>query len=139
LNPIAPSYEILNVSERPFTPAQLGDLFARSGIRRPTDDLPRLEKMIRHANLSAGAWAGNQLIGVARALTDFSFCCYLSDLAVDRAHQRKGIGKALVEYIRNQLSDEVMLLLVAAPEANDYYGPLGFERLDRAWWIPRRK
>ena len=95
--------------------------------------------MIDHANLLAGAWAGDLLVGVARGLTDFSFCCYLSDLAVDRAFQRMGIGKALLEHVRKQLSDEVMILLVAAPEANEYYEQLGFEWVDRAWRIPRKR
>ena len=136
-NPVP--FVIRDSRERAISAAQLGSVFARSGIRRPTDDLARLTKMIDHANLLAGAWAGDLLVGVARGLTDFSFCCYLSDLAVDRAFQRMGIGKALLEHVRKQLSDEVMILLVAAPEANEYYEQLGFEWVDRAWRIPRKR
>ncbi len=102
------------------------------------NDLDRLAKMIAHADVLAGAWIEGVLVGVARGLTDFSYCCYLSDLAVDRAYQRRGIGKALIEHIRKRLGEQVMILLVAAPEANEYYAPLGFERVDRAWRIQRR-
>jgi GNAT superfamily N-acetyltransferase len=136
-NPVP--FVIRDSRERPISAEQLGNVFARSGIRRPTDDLARLTKMIEHANLLAGAWVDDVLVGVARGLTDFSFCCYLSDLAVDRAYQRTGIGKALIHHVRKQLSDDVMLLLVAAPEANDYYKTLGFEWVERAWRIPRRR
>ena len=133
------NFAIRDARDQPISAAQLGDVFARSGIRRPADDLPRLTKMIEHANLLAGAWVDDRLVGVARALTDFSYCCYLSDLAVDRAYQRMGIGKALIDYVQKQLSDQVMILLLAAPEAKDYYKPLGFELADNAWRIARRK
>ncbi len=95
--------------------------------------------MIQHANLFAGAWTGDQLVGVVRALTDFSYCCYLSDLAVDRACQRMGIGKALIDFVQKQLSRDVTILLLAAPEAKDYYKPLGFEWADNAWRISRQQ
>jgi ribosomal protein S18 acetylase RimI-like enzyme len=95
--------------------------------------------MIEHANLLAGAWVDDLLIGVARGLTDFSYCCYLSDLAVDRDYQRSGIGKALIDHVQKQLGDQVMILLLAAPEAKDYYKPLGFEWVVNAWRFARRK
>jgi ribosomal protein S18 acetylase RimI-like enzyme len=133
------AYVIQDSSRRPISAEQLGSVFTRSGIRRPTDDLPRLTKMIQHANLLAGAWVDDSLVGVARALTDFSYCCYLSDLAVDRAYQRMGIGKALLHHMKNQLSDEVTLLLLSAPEAMDYYKSLGFECAQNAWRLPRRR
>ena len=136
-NPV--SFIIRDAHQVPISADQLGDVFARSGIRRPTDDLPRLTKMIQHANLFAGAWVDDLLVGVARGLTDFSFCCYLSDLAVDRAYQKMGIGRSLLDHVRKQLSDDVTIILLAAPEAKDYYKPLGFEWADNAWRIPRRK
>jgi GNAT superfamily N-acetyltransferase len=133
------SFVIRKASERTITAEQLAGVFARSGIRRPSDDLPRLARMIEHANLLAGAWVDDLLVGVARGLTDFSYCCYLSDLAVDRAYQKIGIGKALIEHVKSQLGDQVMILLVAAPEANDYYKAIGFEWVERAWRIPRQR
>jgi ribosomal protein S18 acetylase RimI-like enzyme len=133
------SFIIRDAREMPISAGQMGSVFARSGIRRPTDDLARLTKMIEHANLLAGAWVDDLLVGVARGLTDFSFCCYLSDLAVDRAYQKMGIGRSLVDHILNQLSDDVTVLLLAAPEAKDYYKPLGFEWVENAWRISRRR
>ncbi len=52
--------------------------------------------MLDNANLTATAWDGDKLIGVARSSTDFAFYCYLSDLAVDESYQRSGIGKMLI-------------------------------------------
>ncbi len=123
----------------PITAEAVADLFRSSGIRRPVDDLPRIQRMLDHANLTITAWDGEQLVGIARALTDFSFCCYLSDLAVARDYQKSGIGKALVHRVQEAIGDESMLLLLAAPEAMAYYPHIGFQKVERAWEIPRKK
>jgi ribosomal protein S18 acetylase RimI-like enzyme len=126
-----------------LTADELADVFKRSGIRRPFDDLPRLAQMIEKADLLITARDGDRpdrpLIGVARSLTDFCFACYLSDLAVDVQYQKQGIGRELVRQTREAIGDGTMLLLIAAPEAVDYYGKIGFEKMDRAWWINRKR
>ena len=128
---------IVYAQDRAITPQQLADVFTRSGIVRPVDDLPRLEKMLQHGNLLITAWDGARLVGVARALSDFSFCCYLSDLAVDRAYQNKGIGQALIEQVRSAIGRDSMLLLLAAPDAMAYYPKVGFEAVGNGWIIKR--
>src|ERR1043165_2976310 len=101
-------------------PHQLAQLFIASGIRRPADDLNRMKKMLENANLTISAWDGDKLVGVARALTDYGYCCYLSDLAVDKEYQKQGIGEELVNHIRTQVGDESMVLLLSAQEAMEY-------------------
>jgi len=95
--------------------------------------------MIENANLTLTAWDGEKLVGIARAVTDFSYCCYLSDLAVDRAYQRQGIGKELIRRMRQMLGDEVMILLLAAPEAMEYYPHIGFSKVENGWLIRRKR
>lgn len=121
----------------PLTAQELSAVFAKSGIRRPVEDLPRLTRMIANANLTITAWEGETLVGVARALTDFSWCCYLSDLAVDRDYQKQGVGRELVERVRAEIGDEVALLLLSAPGAMEYYPKIGFEAAGNAWLIKR--
>lgn len=126
----------------PLTVGQVAELFRAcgpSGLRRPVNDVERLQKMIEHANLTLTAWDGEILAAMARALTDFSYCCYLSDLMVHRDYQRKGIGKELVRRLRAILGDEVMILLLAAPEAAEYYPKIGFEKAENAWKIARKR
>ena len=110
-------------------------VFNTAGLNRPTQDRARIARMFEAADLTISAWDGNQLVGVARALTDFAYCCYLSDLAVDENYQHQGIGKELVQTLRSQLSEEVTLLLIAAPSAVAYYPKLGFEPLERGFVI----
>ncbi|MEQ9349991.1 MAG: GNAT family N-acetyltransferase, partial [Alphaproteobacteria bacterium] len=77
--------------------------------------------------------------GVSRAITDFQSCCYLADLAVDRAAQRQGIGRRLVaETHRLAGGDKVSLILLSAPMAMEYYPRIGLAPLDSAFGRLRR-
>jgi predicted N-acetyltransferase YhbS len=116
---------------------QLADLFERSGINRPTRDLARIGRMIEYANLMITAWDGDLLVGVARSLTDFSYACYLSDLAVDAAYQKQGIGRELVRLTREAAGEDSMLLLLSAPGAMEYYPKIGMEEVRNGWIINR--
>lgn len=113
------------------------NVFRSSGIKRPVDDPDRIQRMIENATLTISAWHDEQLIGLARAITDFSYCCYLSDLAVSKEYQRNGIGRQLIERVRSYLGEEVSLLLLSAPTAMEYYPRLGFEQTEKAFVIPR--
>lgn len=85
--------------------AQFRDVLVRStlGERRPIDDATCLRGMLEHVDILATAWEGDKLVGVSRSLTDWHYACYLSDLAVDAAYQRRGIGKCLIELTQQQL------------------------------------
>lgn len=122
-----------------ITAQQLARVFESSGIVRPYKDLARLQKMIDHGDIMISAWEGELLIGIARALTDYSYACYLSDLAVDKAYQKQGIGKELIHLLQKEIGEEVALILLAAPNAMDYYPSIGFEKVDNAYRIQRKK
>lgn len=119
-------------------PQELATLFKNSGIRRPTD-IPRIRKMITNANLIISARENGKLVGILRALTDFSYACYISDLAVDKRYQDKGIGKELVRLARKTLGGNVMILLLSSKEADAFYPHVGFERAENAWRLSRKK
>lgn len=131
--------EISYRTDAPVTTEQVIEVFRSSGINRPTDDPDRIGQMLRHSNLTITAWHGDQLAGLARSLTDFCFCCYLSDLAVRREFQHQGIGKKLIEMTRKQAGEQTTLLLLAAPAARDYYPHIGLEQHDACFVIKRKK
>jgi predicted N-acetyltransferase YhbS len=123
----------------PLAAADVAAVFDASGIRRPTRDLARIERMFANADLNLSAWHEGQLVGVCRALTDFSYCCYLSDLAVAKAYQNQGIGHELIARVRAAISDEVALILLSAPEAMAYYPKIGFEKIENGFIIKRSR
>ena len=127
--------DIVYRSDAPISVAQAIDVYRRStlGERRPVDRPDIFASMLKHANLTISAWHGEDLVGIARTLTDFGYVAYLADLAVDLAWQRRGIGRRLVRETRARLGRECMIVLLAAPAANDYYARLGFEHNPRAW------
>ena len=120
-----------------ITEAQFIDVLRRSTLaeRRPISDAECIQAMLRHADLLCTAWDGELLVGVARSVTDFAYCCYLSDLAVDETYQKHGIGRALIELTRAQLGPRALLILLAAPKAEGYYPKLGFEAHRSAWTL----
>ena len=79
------------------------------------------------------------MVGVSRSLTDYSYCCYLSDLAVDRAFQGKGIGRELIRRTQAVIGEEVSLILLSAPGAMSYYPAIGFQPAENAFIIRRKK
>jgi len=115
------------------------DLYIRStlGERRPIHDRKAFENMYKHANLIISAWDEDKLVGISRTLTDFSYVAYLSDLAVDVQYQKQGIGKRLIQETKDHLDHDCMLVLLAAPKAREYYGPLGFEQHPSAWTLKK--
>jgi predicted N-acetyltransferase YhbS len=115
------------------------DLYIRStlGERRPIHNRKAFENMFKHANLIISAWDEDKLVGISRALTDFSYVAYLSDLAVDVQYQKQGIGKRLIQETKARLDQDCMLVLLAAPKAREYYGPLGFEQHPSAWTLKK--
>jgi predicted N-acetyltransferase YhbS len=115
------------------------DLLHRSGLaeRRPVDQPDRIETMLRHADLIATARDPHgALLGVARAISDFAYCTYLSDLAVDRQWQRQGIGRRLITEVHQAAGLQTRLVLLAAPSAQTYYPRIGMEQHPSCWMIP---
>ncbi|WP_082631367.1 GNAT family N-acetyltransferase [Gracilibacillus massiliensis] len=131
--------DIMYKDDITITPIDLSEIFKRSGIKRPFDDLDRLQQMLDHANVLVTAWDEERLVGVARGLTDFSYCCYLSDLAVDESYQEQGIGKELIRRVQLLLNENVALILLSSPKAMDYYPKVGFEKIDNGYKIARTK
>ena len=105
------------------------------GERRPIDDRQRMAAMLKNANLVISAWDGSLIVGIARALSDFCYITYLSDLAVRVSHQRKGIGKELIRRTQSAGGPRTTLLLLAAPAAENYYPHVGFTHHPQAWLL----
>jgi len=117
--------------ESKLDPSEFIDVLNRStlGERRPVDDFSRIKKMCENANLVVTARLDGKLIGIARSITDFVYCTYLSDLAVDKDYQKKGIGKKLIEEIKKR-APQAKLILLSAPAAIDYYPKIGMKKHD---------
>lgn len=127
-------------SDVKITANQFIDVLKRSTLaeRRPIHNHSSIETMLLHANILITAWVDNKLVGVSRALSDFSFCCYLSDLAVDESYQKKGIGKKLISETHATSGLHTTLILLAAPKAATYYPKIGMEQFTDCFLIRKK-
>lgn len=115
------------------------DVLKRSTLaeRRPVADVPRMNQMLREAQVIATARSGGKLVGISRALSDHCYATYLADLAVDKEFQGRGIGKRLIEETHRAAGKQTMIILLAAPAARTYYPHVGLEQHDSCWVIQR--
>lgn len=133
-----PTNFIFYRTNQPLNTKEIIDVYKSAGLNRPIDDADRITEMYQHSNLVISAWQGDELVGVARALTDFAYCCYISDLAVKMEYQKHGIGKRLIELTKEAIGERSMLLLLSAPGAMEYYPKVGFEAVNNGFMIKRQ-
>ena len=113
------------------------ELYESSGLDRPARDFDRICKMYVNSNLIITAWDKHKLVGISRSLTDFCYCCYLSDLAVRKEYKCSGVGKRLIELTKEKVGERTMLLLLSAPGAMEYYPKVGFQKVENGFIITR--
>lgn len=133
---------ILYAREPALSVAEFRRVLEESGLgaTRPVEDEARLQAMLAAADLVLTARLhapGTPLVGVARGVTDFAWCCYLSELAVSASVQGLGIGKGLLEEARRQLGPKVSLVLASMPDAVGFYHRVGMAPLANAFWYKR--
>lgn len=109
------------------------------GARRPVDDMARLESMLRNANFIVTARVNGVLVGIARSVTDFVFCCYLSDLAVSKHAQGRRIGAQLIEETRRHMGPTVSVLLSSVPESVGFYERINMQPIPNGFWFRRER
>lgn len=102
------------------------------GERRPIDQPETLSKMLEHGNLIITARVNGKLIGIARSLTDFLYCTYLSDLAIDENYQKRGIGTELIRQTK-LAAPKAKLILLSAPKAVEFYPKIGMKKWEQCF------
>lgn len=122
--------------ENELSAKEFVDVLKRStlGERRPIEEPERIDLMLKHANLIVTARMNGELVGVSRSLSDFAFCTYLSDLAVDEQYQKMGIGKELIRQTKIA-SGQAKVILLAAPKAIHYYPKIGMQQHEYCFFI----
>jgi GNAT superfamily N-acetyltransferase len=125
--------------EPALTASEFVDILRRSTLaeRRPVGKPETIAGMLAHADLIVTARdSAGLLVGVSRAISDFSYCTYLSDLAVDEAFQGRGIGRELIRRTHDAAGLHTTLILLAAPKAETYYPHIGMQPHHSCWRIP---
>ena len=119
--------------------AEVADLLRNAGFNRPLDDLERVERMLRNADVIVTARDGGALVGVVRGLADYAVYALVTELAVAVPYKRMGIGRELLSRFREQAGEECTVILHSSEEGHAFYGHLGWDNLTRAWRLPRSR
>ena len=122
-------------TKQKITSQEFIDILNRSslGERRPVEDEKCIQGMLDDADILVLAMDGEKIVGVARAISDFNYACYLSDLAVDVTYQKMGIGEKLIDKVKEELEEGCKIILLSAPAAVEYYPKVGFTQHPSAW------
>lgn len=100
---------------------------------RPIRNPDRMAAMLERANLIVTAWDGEIIVGILRALSDFAFVTYVSDVAVHSDYQRRGIGRELIRIAQREGGSNAHIVLLANPKNAEYYQHVGFTLHSSAW------
>ena len=93
----------------------------------------RIKKLVGNVSVSLVARnENNSVVGVLFGLTDFAYWLYITDLGVDRAYERQGIGKRLMKTALSIAGGEkdIAVYLIANENAVPFYEKLGMKKAD---------
>lgn len=118
--------------------AVIAELYRRSPLYRPVDDVDRIAAMYAGSNVVITAWEGDKLVGILRGWTDGAYDGYVCDLAVDPDYQKQGVGRELLAQVTAQ-DPRIQWVLRASKIATGYYSHLGWQKIENGWFWPRNE
>lgn len=91
----------------------------------------RLKKALDHSETVFTAWEGGRLVGLINAIDDGELTAYAHYLCVNPSFQGQGIGRALLDRLKEKYRDYLYLILIAENDALiNYYRQNGFALMD---------
>ncbi|MBQ6488979.1 MAG: GNAT family N-acetyltransferase [Solobacterium sp.] len=124
------------IREERISPEEYIDFLRRTdlGSQYPAERFEeRIGKLVRNVSISLVARnEENKLVGVLFGLTDFCYWLYITDLGVDRDHERMGIGRSLMKTAHEIAGGEkdIAVYLIANEKAVPFYEKLGMKKAD---------
>ena len=108
---------------------QLRELYIIADWISADDPAEFLAPAIAGSAVAAGAFAGEKLIGFARALSDGCSDAYIQDVVVFPECRGQGIGRKLISFLENKLRARGVdwIGLVGEPGTESFYSKLGFK------------
>jgi len=96
-----------------------------------------LHQALLNSHHLVSAWQGEQLVGIGNAISDGFLVVYYPHLLVHPDYQGQGIGRKLVEMLKQRYEGFHMHMLVAEHEAIAFYEKCGFVRAGKTepMWI----
>lgn len=109
-----------------FEAEELQDLFLSvewSSGRYPD----KLVKAMKYSGSVFTAWDEDKLIGLISVMDDNTMNAYVHYLLVNPHYQGIGIGKQLIEMMKNKYKDYLRIILISYDKEVSFYKNCGFE------------
>ncbi|MCQ2249000.1 MAG: GNAT family N-acetyltransferase [Treponema sp.] len=92
--------------------------------------LERIERLVKNVSISLVARDGEKIVGVLFGLTDFAYWLYVTDLGVDRAYEKQGIGRTMMKKAHEIAGGEkdIAVYLISNDKAVPFYEKIGMEK-----------
>jgi GNAT superfamily N-acetyltransferase len=125
---------VVNLPETVVVPQDQRDIPAEGvlGLYRAAGWWPeRTADQVRavlQASPAVGAWHGQELIGFARAVTDGIMRAYVEDVIVAPGWRGRGVGRALLAGLTEQLGPVPVVTLFCSPDLVPYYEASSFRK-----------
>ena len=119
--------EITYKNTRNFSKKQLKELFL--SVEWSSGEYPdKLVIAMRNFNCVYSAWYGDELVGLISAMDDGIMNAYINYLLVKPEYQLKGIGKNLVEKVKQHYTDYQRIAVITMMMESRFYEYCGFEK-----------
>ena len=118
--------------EKTFSQEAVLELYRQVGWTNYTKTPEMLERAIANSLYVLGAFDGEQLVGLIRAVGDGVSILFIQDLLILPAYQRQGIGKTMMKRCLETFSAcyQIHLLTEVSDKTHGFYTDLGFKTVD---------
>ena len=126
----------ISIREERLSPDEYIDFLKRTdlGSQYPEERFEeRVSKLVGNVSISLVARnEDNLIVGVLFGLTDYVYWLYITDMGVDRAYERRGIGTQLMKTAHQLAGGEkdIAVYLIANENAIPFYEKLGMKKAD---------
>ena len=116
-----------------YDDAQIPALYESVGWSAYIRDPESLKQGILNSLRVLGAYDGEELVGLIRAVGDGVTIVFIQDVLVQPAYQRRGIGRALIASVLEQYQNvrQIHLLTDDVPETVGFYKEVGFTPVEQ--------
>lgn len=114
-----------------YNEEEILSLYASVGWTAYTEHPQVLRQGFAHSLLTLGAYEGETLLGLVRAVGDGATIVFVQDLLVRPEHQRKGIGSALLQAILDRYPQvrQIELATDNTEKTKSFYRSMGFREM----------
>jgi len=92
----------------------------------------KLTKAMQGYETVFSAWDGDTLIGLISAMDDGVMTAYIHYLLVDPAYHGQGIGRKLVELVKDKYKEYLRVVVIGYNEEQRFYENCGFTKNEKS-------